>query len=177
MSKFNVGEEVIVLESGKSGVVKGREVLNDGGKHTKIEYVVKLGEGFDNWKTFSKKELKRKPRVDKSALNVISKSFKADNGYILTVSGFTNTFVYDSWDEEDFKLLKAKRLRIGYSICNPSDTFDEAVGVKIAVHRAKTSPFCDVTSRFTGEFNKETIEALIDVKAQYILKNIDRFVS
>lgn len=179
MSKFNVGEEILVKESGKLGVIKGREVVNTDGKHTKITYVVKLGEGFENWKAFSKKELSRKPRTDKTKLNKITKSFKAKDGYTVTVVGFTNTYVNDySYNEENdtLKSLRAKRLRIGYAICNPKDTFDENVGERIALHRAKYTPFCDIASRFTGEFNEATVEALIDVKADYIVKNIDRFI-
>ena len=51
MSKFNVGEEVIVKSSGKVGVIKSREVIHkDDTNRTEITYVVKLGEGFENWK-------------------------------------------------------------------------------------------------------------------------------
>ena len=181
MSKFNVGEEVIVKSSGKVGVIKSREVIHkDDTNRTEITYVVKLGEGFENWKSFTKKELERKPRVDVSKLNVVSKTYKCNSGHILTMSAFTNIFIDDfSYCQvtETMKMLKAKRLRIGYAICNPSDVFNENTGVKIAIHRAKTSPFCDVTSHFTGEFNNDTINALLDVKAEYIMKNLERFIS
>ena len=67
-------------------------------------------------------------------------------------------------------------MRIGYAIYNPDDEYDNTVGVRIATHRAKKSPFCHLISDFSGEFNTETVDALLRVKADYIVRNIDKFI-
>ena len=56
--KFKVNERVRVIATGEIGIVKGREILPvEGSKRVNIEYLVKVGNGFSNWKAFSKKEL------------------------------------------------------------------------------------------------------------------------
>ena len=86
----------------------------------------------------------------------------------------------DSFDENGYYspyARKGKDLTIGYAIYNPSDEYDPDMGIRIATHRAKTSPFCHLISDFNGEFNKETINTLLKVKGDYIVKNIEHFVT
>ena len=59
MSKIKINDKVIVKQSGKIGVVKGREVCNLPDGKVKIEYIVKTGEGFENWLSVPKKELEK----------------------------------------------------------------------------------------------------------------------
>ena len=65
---------------------------------------------------------------------------------------------------------------MGVSIYNPVDEYNEQIGIKLAKHRAFKSPFCCLKARFSGEFNNETVEALMDVKAKYIVKNLKKFI-
>ena len=58
MAKFKVNDRVRIIATGEIGTVKGRDIIPiEGSKHVKIEYIVKMGNGFDNWKSFSKNEI------------------------------------------------------------------------------------------------------------------------
>jgi len=183
MSKLKINDKVIVKENGKVGVIKGREIkqLTDG--KVKIEYVVKTGEGFDNWKAYRKNELERVNPI-KTEKKLPTLVVDAANGYKVTLVALLkkqNTWKYYGGDNEfDFGtpyLKKGKELSIGYAIYNPNDVYDQKLGVSIATHRAKRKPFCNMTSDFGGEFNKETVEAILKVKGEYIANNIDKFIS
>ena len=181
MSKIKINDKVIVKATGKTGVVKGREVHDEGNGRVKIEYVVKNGEGFSNWGTYSKNELTKVVRKkDEKANPTIV--LDAPNGYKVTlVAVVRNEDIWkDAFDKDGYYSpyrRKGKDFRIGMAIYNPNDTYDYNLGVRIATHRAKTSPFCHLISDFNGEFNKETVEALLNVKGNYIVKNIEHFVT
>lgn len=186
MSKFNVNDDVIVIATGEKGVVKAKEttIATDGSKHTTIQYMVKVGDGFSNWKVFYRRELQKVPKVVEDNNNYITKIYNAPNGYTLTMVAQTNIFRYCDYlpsKEEpcgfDFVKSKDKKLNISYSICNPNDNYDEKIGISIAKKRLKTRPFAHMSSKFSGEFNKETVEAIMDVKAKYIIDNFDKFVN
>ena len=59
MSKLKTNDKVIIKATGKSGIIKGRDVVNLRDDKVKIEYIVKTDEGFENWGTFSKDELEK----------------------------------------------------------------------------------------------------------------------
>lgn len=181
MSKIKVNDNVVVKESGKIGVVKGREVHDEGNGRVRIEYIVKTGEGFSNWGTYTKHEIaKVKRNVNVKACP--SLVLDAANGFKVTLVALVRneTVWKDSFDENGYYspyARKGKDLTIGYAIYNPSDVYNPDMGIRIATHRAKTSPFCHLISDFNGEFNKETIDALLKVKGDYIVKNIEKFVT
>lgn len=190
MSKFNVNDEVIVIATGEKGVVKAKEVTtaNDGNKkHITIQYMVKVGDGFSNWKVFYRRELQKAPKkCDNTTNKYLIKVYDAANGYKVTLVALAERYDYygweDSFDEEGrldyaYKGHKGKKLNIGYSIYNPSDKYDENLGISIAKKRSHTRPFAHMSSEFSGEFNKETIEAIMDVKAKYIIDNLDKFTN
>lgn len=189
MSKFNVNDEVVVIATGEKGVVKAKEITmtTDGSKHTTIQYMVKMGNGFSNWKVFSRKELQKVPKEVMPSDNYIAKTYDAPNGYRLTMVALTTTIrhtdfgtVVNNNDEETWYYIpfkiKERKLNIGYSICNPNDLFDHKVGIGLAKKRLHTKPFVYMSSEFCGEFNKETVEAIMDVKAKYIINNFDNFI-
>jgi hypothetical protein len=186
MSKFNVNDEVIVIATGEKGVVKAKEttVATDGSKHTTIQYMVKVGNGFSNWKVFYRRELQKVPKTVEKEDNHTVKVYDAPDGYTLTMVAQTKTIRYGDYlrsEEEpcefEFVKSKEKKLNISYSICNPNDTYDEKIGVSIAKKRLRTRPFAHMSSKFSGEFNKETVEVIMDVKAKYIINNFSKFVS
>lgn len=191
MSKFNVNDEVIVVATGEKGVVKAKEVTtaNDGNKkHITIQYMVKVGEGFSNWKVFYRRELQKAPKKEETAESkYIIKVYDAPNGYKVTLVALADTYKHFEYDEVYFeeeehwqsiaRHCKGKKLNVGYSICNPNDEYSAKVGVKIAKKRLHSKPFAHMTSKFSGEFNKETIVAIMDVKANYIINNIDKFIN
>lgn len=180
MSKIKINDKVIVKKTGKTGVVKGRDTIALGDGRVKVEYIVKTDEGFENWNTYSKKELEKflpTNEIKTTPTLVVD----APNGYKVTlVALVTNERVLkDAFDEDGYYApyqRKGKDLKIGYAICNPNDKYDYDFGVRVATHRAKKSPFCHLISDFNGEFNKETVDALLHVKADYIVRNIDKFI-
>ena len=60
---------------------------------------------------------------------------------------------------------------------NQSETYeyDFNIGCKYAVHRMKHNPFCQMESKFGGEFNDATVKAIMDVKAKYIEAHWNEF--
>lgn len=181
MSKLKINDKVIVKESGKTGIVKGRDVVNLSDGKVRIEYIVKTGDGFGNWGTFKKSELEKVvPNKEKKPVRTLV--VDAPNGFKVTlVAVLRNEEVWkDGFDEDGFYTAykrKGKDLTIGYAIYNPNDVYNPDMGIRIATHRAKVSPFCHLVSDFSGEFNKETINALLTVKGEYIAKNIKDFVT
>ena len=67
-------------------------------------------------------------------------------------------------------------LRIGYAIYIHEDEYNEAHGIRIARKRSLTNPFCIMYSSFNGEFNTATVEAIMNVKTDYIKNNFDKFI-
>jgi hypothetical protein len=165
--KFKVNDRVRVKATGEVGTVKGREVLSvDGTKHINIEYIVRVGDGFGNWKSYNRKELEPLKR-DTQEKHTYTKVYDVVDGYKITMftKVYSNLFNYVGRD-----------LRMGYAIYSPEDEYDESIGVRIAKKRSISSPFCHMYSAFGGEFNEATVYALMDVKADYIKNNLDRFI-
>ena len=179
MAKFNVNDSVIVKATRQEGVIKCREEVNDkASKRTEITYLVKLGNGFENYKQFKREELERVPRAENPRPETI-KVYDAPNGVKVTMVSITsvNNSGFVGWPPSCSSFSrKEKTFRIGVSFYNPTDEYDPEMGYKIARHRAVNKPFCSLTARFLGEFNAATITAIMDVKAQYIIENIDKFV-
>ena len=179
MSKLKTNDKVIVKATGKVGIIKGRDMIDMGDGRVKVEYIVKTGDGFDNWNTYSKNELEKfLPTNEVKTIPTLV--VDAPNGYKVTlvalvindrvIKPYRKNGVYDPhWH-------KVKYLRIGYAIYNPDDEYDHDFGVRVATKRAKKNAFCHLFSDFSGEFNTETVDALLRVKADYIVRNIDKFI-
>lgn len=181
MSKFRVNEEVVIKATGKKGIVKAREVIvtDEKTKHTTIQYIVKTDNGFENWKSYDKKELMKSPKTvpDKNT-KYITKVYDLPNGYKLTLVGLTETIKEYTLDKDDNIVpTKSKVCNIGHSIYNPVDKYDSQFGFRIAKSRIKTRPFAHLYSEFTGEFNRDTVTAIMDAKAKYIYENYERFIT
>lgn len=167
--KFKVNDRVRIVATGEFGTVKGRDVIPvDGTKKINVEYIVKVGDGFNNWKSFRKNELEavKKETVEP---RVYTKVYDVVDGFKITMYGKVSN-INNIWET-------GRALNIGYAIYSPEDVYDEAFGVKLARKRSRTSPFCCMTSQFNGEFNAETVEAIMDVKANYIKNNFDKFIN
>lgn len=180
MSKLKIGDNVIVKETGNVGVVKGREIIPTEGLKNRIEYVVRTGNGFENWKAYSKNELEKLPVKEPSKKVYPKLVIETEGGYKVTVVALIDSkenidYIYE---DEDFLPICSRtyRLRIGYSIYNPCDDYDEAIGERIALHRAKTDWFSCIHTRSKAEFTKETVSALLYTKGRYIADNIKKFV-
>lgn len=68
-----------------------------------------------------------------------------------------------------------KVLRLGISICNPTDEFDEKVGAFKAVARArKATPTLFAKNR--GVINTKVVKALLEQEAEYLKANPESFI-
>lgn len=179
MAKFNVNDDVIINESGKKGVILYRDETRDKeNERTTVRYFVKFGNGTENYAWFNRKEISKPLRIFEEGNNkrIKTRMYDMSNGYKLTLVAIVENI--DGYDETSITYFEKERvLRIGYSLCNPLDEYDENIGYKLAKHRAYEKPFTHMVARFTGEFNEETTKAIMDVKAKYICENIDNFIN
>lgn len=170
MAKFKINDHVLVKATGKDGYVKGREILPiEGSKKVKIEYIVRTGNGFENWKAYDKTEIEHFPQ-----------NMLRDMAYTKVydvVDGYKITLYAKVVKNGDIFCPSAKGLYIGYAIYSPKDEYNEEEGIKIARHRSRTSPFCQMESSFGGEFNELTVHNIMDAKADYIKNNFDKFIN
>lgn len=173
MAKFKVNQKVIRNSDNAIGTVMAKEVVADG-KSTVVNYLVNFGGGMKNWQIVSRKDISRLPNKRPSS-NTEVKMYKLDDGKVLTI--VAKVSVESTFDEDGLDLYKVKykALSLGFSIYNGIDEYDEAVGIKIAMHRCKNNPFTRMISPFSGEFSKETVMNIIESKAKYIIENIDKF--
>ena len=178
MAKFNVNQSVIRVSDGKYGVIRAREVKSVE-NYTDVKYLVDFGDGIEKWVVCNKKDIVALPRETKKPEYIV-KTYEAGDRKVVTMAAYVEIVKNEGGFVDEFGdylpyTSKGKILSIGFSIYNGTDDFDQKVGEKFAKHRCKTNPFTTIASSFTGEFNKETIEAIMDVKAKYIIENIDRF--
>ena len=74
------------------------------------------------------------------------------------------------------KMLKRK-LTLGLSICHPSDTFDEEVGVEIAKSRIKRGDdLGSIETTNVTMLTEDAIMAELVVKLKHVLETIDEFL-
>ena len=171
MAKFNVNQAVVRKSDGKSGIIRAREIKSVE-NYTDVKYLVDFGDGIDNWQVLEKKDIMSPFMI---------KEYGVGDGKIITIAARVNNVkteanaYSDVFDEYYSYTTKGKILNIGFSIYNGSDDYNPEIGRKYAIHRCKTNPFTTMGSGFSGEFNNETVEAIMDVKAKYIIKNMDRF--
>ena len=174
MAKFKVNQSVVRKSDGKVGVVRAREVNSVNGR-TDVKYLVDFNEGIENWKVLTRKDIMSFEQPDDKCPYVI-KRYEVGDGKILTIAAHVET-------QKDYMLgplfeeykTKTKILTIGFSLYNGVDEYNEEIGRKYAIHRCKCNPFTTITSAFSGEFNKETVDVIMDVKAKYIINNINNF--
>ena len=169
MGKFNVGEKVFIKPLDKVGVIKSRDIVNLDNKRIRVEYVVKYGDGFDNWGAYTKKDLTKITKETNDTKQYVFTTATASDGYVVTMVSLVKKITMSR--------CTIKYLNIGYSIYNPNDEYDEKIGIKIAKHRARHTPFCSMVSDFRGEFDEETVQAITNVKLNYIVNNISKFIN
>ena len=179
MAKFKVGEKVLDAKTGIEGAVKARDIQSGDGK-TVVKYMVDFGGGMESWKVLTKNDIK-KVRNPSHERPYIIREYEHDNNQklIMTASVKPQNFIVSNpnakeWFDTIYE-RKGKVLSIGFAIYNGLDEYDFNVGRKYAVHRMKHNPFCQMESKFGGEFNDITVEAIMDVKAKYIKDHWNEF--
>lgn len=167
MSKFQVNQKVLSVADGREGIIRAREVKSVE-NYTEVKYLVDFGDGIDKWKVLTKKDIKKcLPPV--AGWKWIKKEYHLDDGKIVTLAANVET-TKDFWFSFNERVLT-----IGFSIYNGIDDYNPELGKKIAVHRAKKNPFTTMISHFTSEFGYDTVVAIMDAKAKYIIDHIDKF--
>lgn len=97
--------------------------------------------------------------VKKVVITTDFKDFK-DEVHIITLVGIS-------------RIVEGERvLQIGYSICNPKDTYDEDLATKIAESRAEVSLFIFDT----GIIDDGVVSKILRNKAIYIVKHLDKYI-
>lgn len=83
---------------------------------------------------------------------------------------------YSEWDS-DYKDTVVKSLRLGVSICNPTDTFNERAGKEKAVHRAKNSKKNTLYSTDKGYISSRVVRAMLEQEAHYVKTNPGKYIN
>ena len=82
----------------------------------------------------------------------------------------------DDYGTTDYLGTVSKVVRLGISICNPTDTFDEKVGALKAVARAhNTKPALYASN--SGAINTKVVKALLEQEAEYLKNNPENFIT
>lgn len=77
--------------------------------------------------------------------------------------------VVDLNDDECGEVIKG--LKLGFSICNPTDEFDEKLGITIAVGRARKSAEYALLASEPGFINTQLVRAFLAQEAEYFKHN------
>lgn len=64
-----------------------------------------------------------------------------------------------------------KGLKLGFAICNPTDKFDEKLGITIAVGRARKNAEYALLASETGYINTKLVQAFLEQEAEYFKRN------
>lgn len=90
------------------------------------------------------------------------------------VSYEVGVYIQD-YGTEDYLGTVSKVIRLGISMCNPTDQFDEKVGTLKAVARAeKAAPVLYAAD--PGVINTRVVRALLEQEAEYLKHNPENFI-
>lgn len=73
--------------------------------------------------------------------------------------------------------LAVKGLKLGYAICNPTDKFDEKLGVTIAVGRARKNAEYALLASELGYINTKLVRAFLEQEAEYFKHNPEYLIA
>lgn len=77
---------------------------------------------------------------------------------------------YDEYDANTVDVV-VKGLKLGFAICNPSDTFNEQLGITIAVGRARKNASYALYATEAGFINTKLVHAFLEQEAEYFKHN------
>lgn len=93
----------------------------------------------------------------------------------LDVSHEVAIFIED-YGTHDYMGTVSKIVRLGISMCNPADTFNEKVGIHKATSRAKKANPTLYASD-PGIINTRVVRALLEQEAEYLKHNPENFIT
>lgn len=79
------------------------------------------------------------------------------------------SYVADLYGNEICEVVKG--LKLGFSICNPTDTFNEEMGITIAVGRARKNAEYALAASSHGYINTKLVQAFLEQEAEYFKHN------
>lgn len=75
-------------------------------------------------------------------------------------------------DSDGYEIQKVvKGLKIGFAICNPTDKFDEKLGITIAIGRARKNAEYALVASELGYINTQLVHAFLRQEAEYFKHN------
>ncbi len=190
MSKIKIGDRVRIVKNGLTGTVVGREqkMLDDG--KSKVEFIVKTGDGFENYAPYVRKDIVKviptiKEKNNSTYPRVYNYEHKCADGRTVVLTGIVDTFREDVTEREAYGdvtvfetvRIKKKSLSVGYAICHPSDGHDKNVGAEIAYNRAIRKPLAYFETDFMGEFREDFVTLILAAKAKFVEENMERFIN
>lgn len=81
----------------------------------------------------------------------------------------------EDYGTDDYLCNVTKALRLGISMCNPTDEFDEKVGALKAIARARENEPA-LLSIDPGTINTRVVRALLEQEAEYLKHNPENFI-
>lgn len=81
----------------------------------------------------------------------------------------------EDYGTDDYLCNVTKALRLGISMCNPTDEFDEKVGALKAIARARENK-PSLLSVDPGTINTRVVRALLEQEAEYLKHNPENFI-
>lgn len=72
--------------------------------------------------------------------------------------------------------ITKRNLKYGFSICHSEDTFNEEIGKKLALKRAKTSPMGELETKYITTLCKDQINLILYGELKHIINNIDKYI-
>lgn len=85
------------------------------------------------------------------------------------------TVYVEDYGTDDYLCNVTKALRLGISMCNPTDEFDEKVGALKAIARARENKPA-LLSVDPGTINTKVVRALLEQEAEYLKHNPENFI-
>ncbi len=104
------------------------------------------------------------------------------NGKELGMDGYEDNTVthevavyVEDYGTDDYLCNVTKALRLGISMCNPTDEFNEKVGALKAIARARENEPA-LLSINPGTINTRVVRALLEQEAEYLKHNPENFI-
>lgn len=69
-----------------------------------------------------------------------------------------------------------RNLRYSFAICHSDDKFDEEVGKKLALKRAKKSPMGELETKYITTLCPDQINLILFAELKHIVHNIDKYI-
>ena len=69
-----------------------------------------------------------------------------------------------------------RNLKYAYAICHSDDTFNEEIGKKIAIKRAKISPMGEMETKYITTLCPDQINLILYGELRHIVNNIDKYI-